>query len=141
MKEAGLEIRKKGFFSFISDIKGSDFYQKVAQDFVISKSELPTLLYIEKINLKDRKICKAYRITNVDLTKMTKELVFKFVKDVQKNKYYRNLRAEFPASDNENTNISIKKVIGRSYDKLIFNEKRKVLSLIIKSNVKCTKHI
>jgi hypothetical protein len=137
MKEAGLEIRKKVGYTFISDIKGSDFYQKVAEDFVISPSELPTLLYVDKINLKDRKKSKTYRITNVDLTKMTKEFVFKFVKDVQKNKYYRDLRTEFPDSDNTNVNSPFKKVIGRTYDKLVLDEKRNVLITFIDNKNKC----
>ena len=137
MKEAGLEIRKKIGYTFISDIKGSDFYQKVAEDFVIAPSELPTLLYVDKINLKDRKKCKTYRITNVDLSKMTKEFVFKFVKDVQKNKYYRDLRTEFPVSDNVNVNTPFKKVIGRTYDKLVLDEKKNVLIIFIDNKNKC----
>ena len=137
MKEAGLEIRKKIGYTFISDIKGSDFYQKVAEDFVIAPSELPTLLYVDKINLKDRKKCKTYRITNVDLSKMTKEFVFKFVKDVQKNKYYRDLRTEFPVSDTINVNTPFKKVIGRTYDKLVLDEKKNVLIIFIDNKNKC----
>ena len=120
MKEAGLEIRKKIGYTFISDIKGSDFYQKVAEDFVIAPSELPTLLYVD-----------------VDLSKMTKEFVFKFVKDVQKNKYYRDLRTEFPVSDNVNVNTPFKKVIGRTYDKLVLDEKKNVLIIFIDNKNKC----
>lgn len=135
MKEAGLEIRKKIGYTFISDIKGSDFFKKVAEDFVISPNELPTLLYVDKINWKDRKKCKTYRITNVDLTKMNKEFVFKFVKDVQKNKYYRDLRTEFPGSDNSIGPFI--KVIGRTYDKLVLNEKKNVLITFVDNKNNC----
>ena len=51
IKEAGLEIRKKIGYTFVSDITGNDFMKKVAENFVVAKHELPTLLYVDKINL------------------------------------------------------------------------------------------
>ena len=53
IKEAGLEIRKKIGYTFVSDITGNDFFKNVAESFVIAKHELPTLLYVDKIKITD----------------------------------------------------------------------------------------
>ena len=144
IKEAGLELRKKIGYSFVSDIKGNDFMEKIAQDFVISPSELPTLLYVDKINLKERKKCKTYRITNVDLNKLNRDYVLRFVKDVQKNRYSRDLKTEFPPKDSDKDNNGLKIVVGRTYDRDIIREKKNVLITFISSksqNELCNKYL
>ena len=140
IKEAGLELRKKVGYTFVSDIKGDEFYQKVAEDFVIAKHELPTLLYVDKINLKERHKCKTYRINNLDLSKLNRDFVLKFVKDVQKNKYYRDLRTEFPVEEDINDNnkdTPFKKIIGRTYDKEVINQKKNILIAFVDMKNAC----
>ena len=143
IKEAGLELRKKVGYTFVSDIKGDEFYQKVSEDFAIAKHELPTLLYVDKINLKERNKCKTYRITNVDLSKLNRDYVLKFVKDVQKNKYYRDLRTEFPLESDVNAkDTPLKKIIGRTYDKEVINQKKNVLiAFVDMRNELCYKYL
>ena len=139
IKEAGLEIRKKIGYTFVSDIKGNDFYKKVAESFVIAKHELPTLLYVDKINLKDLKKSKTYRITNVNLANLNKEYVFKFVKDVQKNRLYKDLKTQFPPdpSLNSNANSPYKIILGRTYDKeIVYNKKNVIITFVDRKN-KC----
>ena len=135
IKEAGLELRKKIGYTFVADIKGNKFFEKVAQDFVISPNELPTLLYVDKINLKERKKCKTYRITNVDLKQLNRNYVLKFVKDVQKNKFSRDLKSEFPPEIQENNELKI--VVGRTYDKYVIREKKNVLITFISKKSSC----
>ena len=139
IKEAGLEIRKKIGYTFVSDIKGNDFAKKVAESFVIDKRELPTLLYVDKINLKDLKKCKTYRITNVDLNSLNKEYVFKFVKDVQKNRYYKDLKTQFLPDPLSSTymNGTYKIIVGRTYDNEIIRNKKNVLITFIDKKNKC----
>ena len=139
IKEAGLEIRKKIGYTFVSDIKGNDFVKKVAESFVIDKRELPTLLYVDKINLKDLKKCKTYRITNVDLNNLNKEYVFKFVKDVQKNRYYKDLKTQFLPDPLSSTymNGTYKIIVGRTYDNEIIRNKKNVLITFIDKKNKC----
>jgi len=138
IKEAGLEIRKKIGYTFVSDIKGDEFYEKVAEDFAIAKHELPTLLYVDKINLKERKKCKTYRITNVDLSQLNRDYVLRFAKDVQKNKYSRDLKTELPLENNgDNIDTPFKKVIGRTYDKEIINQKKNILIAFIDTKNTC----
>ena len=129
IKEAGLEIRKKIGYTFVSDITGNDFFKNVAESFVIAKHELPTLLYVDKINLKDLKKSKTYRITNVNLANLNKEYVFKFVRDVQKNRLYRDLKTQFPPEPSLNTNLNspYKIIVGRTYDNEIVRSKKNVL--------------
>ena len=139
IKEAGLEIRKKIGYTFVSDIKGNDFFKRVAESFVIAKHELPTLLYVDKINLKDLKKSKTYRITNVNLANLNKEYVFKFVKDVQKNRLYKDLKTQFPPdpSLNTNTNSPYKIILGRTYDKeIVYNKKNVIITFVDRKN-KC----
>ena len=140
IKEAGLEIRKKIGYTFVSDIKGNDFYKKIAEKFVIDKRELPTLLYVDKINLKDLKKCKTYyRITNVDLSNLNKEYVFKFVKDVQKNRIYKDLKTQFLPEPSLSTymNGTFKIVVGRTYDNEIIRNKKNVIITFIDKKNKC----
>ena len=139
IKEAGLEIRKKIGYTFVADISGNDFFKKVAESFVIAKHELPTLLYVDKINIKDYKKCKTYRITNVDLNKLNKEYVYKFIKDVQKNRIYRDLKTQFPPepSLNQNSNAPYKIIVGRTYDKEIVGNKKNVLITFVDRKNKC----
>ena len=134
IKEAGLELRKKVGYTFVSDIKGNEFLEDVAEDFVISPSELPTLLFVDKINLKERKKCKTFRITNVDLKNLNKEFVLKFAKNVQKNKVNRDLRTEFPP---EKSDGPFKIVVGRTYDKEVVYEKKNVLIAFLDKTNKC----
>ena len=139
IKEAGLEIRKKIGYTFVSDIKGNDFYKKIAEKFVIDKRELPTLLYVDKINLKDLKKCKTYRITNVDLSNLNKEYVFKFVKDVQKNRIYKDLKTQFLPEPSLSTymNGTFKIVVGRTYDNEIIRNKKNVIITFVDKKNKC----
>ena len=140
LKEAGLEIRKKIGYTFVSDIKGNDFMKKVGESLVIAEHELPTLLYVDKINLKDFKKCKTYRITNVDLSKLNKEYVFKFVKDVQKNRILKDLKTQFPPDPSlniNNLNSPYKIILGRTYDKEIINEKKNVLIAFVDRKNQC----
>ena len=130
IKEAGLEIRKKIGYTFVSDIKGDEFYEKVAKDFVISQNELPTLLYVDKINLKEMNKCKTYRITNVDLNKLNREFVLKFAKDVEKKRIARDLKTEFPP-EKADENSPFKVVVGRTYDKEIINSNKNILIAFI----------
>jgi hypothetical protein len=139
IKEAGLEIRKKIGYTFVADITGSDFFKKVAESFVIAKHELPTLLYVDKINLKDLKKSKTYRITNVNLANLNKEYVFKFVRDVQKNRIYKDLKTQFPPdpSLNANSNSPYKIILGRTYDKeIVYNKKNVIITFVDRKN-KC----
>ena len=133
IKEAGLEIRKKIGYTFVSDIKGDEFYEKVAKDFVISQSELPTLLYVDKINLKEMKKCKTYRITNVDLNKLNRDYVIKFAKDVEKKRIARDLKTEFPPEKTDDNNSPFKIIVGRTYDKEIVNSNKNILLAFIDS--------
>ena len=141
IKEAGLEIRKKIGYTFVSDISGNDFAKKVAESFVIAKHELPTLLYVDKINLKDMKKCKTYRITNVNLANLNKEYVFKFVKDVQKNRIYKDLKTQFPPDPslniNANANAQFKIIVGRTYDNEIIKNKKNVIITFVDRKNKC----
>ena len=139
IKEAGLEIRKKIGYTFVSDITGNDFMKKVAESFVIAKHELPTLLYVDKINLKDMKKCKTYRIMNVNLANLNKEYVFKFVKDVQKNRIYRDLKTQFPPEPSINANLDspYKIIVGRTYDNEIVKNKKNVLITFVDRKNKC----
>ena len=140
IKEAGLEIRKKIGYTFVSDIKGNDFMKNVGESLVIAQHELPTLLYVDKINLKDLKKCKTYRITNVDLNKLNKEYVFKFVKDVQKNRILKDLKTQFPPDPSLNSNnidAPYKIILGRTYDKEVVNEKKNVLITFVDRKNKC----
>ena len=139
IKEAGLEIRKKIGYTFVSDIGGNDFAKKIAENFVIAPHELPTLLYVDKINLKEMKKCKTYRITNVNLENLNKEYVFKFVKDVQKNKINKDLKTQFPPdpklTSNLNTNYKI--IVGRTYDNEIIRNKKNVIITFVDRKNKC----
>ena len=146
IKEAGLEIRKKIGYTFVSDITGNDFFKNVAESFVIAKHELPTLLYVDKINLKDLKKSKTYRITNVNLANLNKEYVFKFVRDVQKNRLYRDLKTQFPPEPSLNTNLNspYKIIVGRTYDNEIVRSKKNVLiTFVDRKNVcdLCNKYL
>ncbi len=146
IKEAGLEIRKKIGYTFVSDITGNDFFKNVAESFVIAKHELPTLLYVDKINLKDLKKSKTYRITNVNLANLNKEYVFKFVRDVQKNHLYRDLKTQFPPEPSLNTNLNspYKIIVGRTYDNEIVRSKKNVLiTFVDRKNVcdLCNKYL
>ena len=144
IKEAGLELRKKIGYSFVSDIQGNEFMEKIAEDFVISPNELPTLLYVDKINLKERKKCKTYRITNVDLNKLNRDYVLRFVKDIQKNKISRDLKTEFPPEKSDKDNNGLKIIVGRTYDKEVINEKRNILVTFISSIIEyelCNKYL
>ena len=129
MKEAGLELRKKVGYTFVSDIKGNNFVEKVANDFVISPSELPVLLYVDRINLRERKKCKTYRLNNVDLNKLNRDFVLRFVKDVQKNKYSKDLKTEFPPENAYDGTFKI--VVGRTYDRDIIRSKKNILVAFI----------
>ena len=131
IKEAGLEIRKKVGYTFVSDIKGNEFVEKVANIFTISQSDLPVLLYVDKINLKERSIdrCKTFRINNVDLNKLNRDYVLRFVKDVQKNKYSKDLRSEFPPENP--TDGTFKIVVGRTYDRDIVRAKKNILIVFV----------
>ena len=139
IKEAGLEIRKKIGYTFVSDITGNDFMKKVAENFVVAKHELPTLLYVDKINLKDLKKCKTYRITNVNLANLNKDYVFKFVKDVQKNRIYKDLKTQFPPdpSLNINSNSPYKIIVGRNYDNEIVRNKNNVIITFVDRKNQC----
>ena len=139
IKEAGLEIRKKIGYTFVSDITGNDFMKKVAENFVVAKHELPTLLYVDKINLKDLKKCKTYRITNVNLANLNKDYVFKFVRDVQKNRIYKDLKTQFPPdpSLNINNNSPYKIIVGRNYDKEIVKNKKNVIITFVDRKNQC----
>ena len=146
IKEAGLEIRKKIGYTFVSDITGNDFFKNVGESFVIAKHELPTLLYVDKINLKDLKKSKTYRITNVNLANLNKEYVFKFVRDVQKNRLYRDLKTQFPPEPSLNTNLNspYKIIVGRTYDNEIVRSKKNVLiTFVDRKNVcdLCNKYL
>ena len=146
IKEAGLEIRKKIGYTFVSDITGNDFFKNVAESLVIAKHELPTLLYVDKINLKDLKKSKTYRITNVNLANLNKEYVFKFVRDVQKNRLYRDLKTQFPPEPSLNTNLNspYKIIVGRTYDNEIVRSKKNVLiTFVDRKNVcdLCNKYL
>ena len=116
IKEAGLEIRKKIGYTFVSDIQGNYFQEKTARDFVISQSELPVISYVNRINLKERQKCKTFRINNVDLSKLKRDFVLRFARDVEKKKYYRDLKTEFPP-ENIDINSPFRIVVGRIYDK------------------------
>ena len=139
IKEAGLEIRKKIGYTFVSDIAGDDFAKKISENFVIAKHELPTLLYVDKINLKDFKKCKTYRITNVNLDNLNKNYVFKFVKDVQKNRIYKDLKTQFPPDPalNINLNSPYKIIVGRTYDNEIVRNKKNVIITFVDRKNKC----
>ena len=139
IKEAGLEIRKKIGYTFVSDIAGDDFAKKISENFVIAKHELPTLLYVDKINLKDFKKCKTYRITNVNLANLNKDYVFKFVKDVQKNRIYKDLKTQFPPDPALNTNLNslYKIIVGRTYDNEIVRNKKNVIITFVDRKNKC----
>jgi thiol-disulfide isomerase/thioredoxin len=69
IKEVGFKLREKIGFSFVSDINSNEFNIKISEDFVIAKHELPTLLFVDKIDLKEKKF-KTYRITNIDSQKI-----------------------------------------------------------------------
>ena len=129
IKEAGLEIRKKIGYTFVSDIKGNEFAEKVAKDFTISQSDLPVLLYVDKINLKERNKCKTYRMNNVDLNKLNRDYVLRFVKDVQKNKFSRDLRSEFPPENADDGTFKI--VVGKTYDRDVIRTKKNILIAFI----------
>ena len=139
IKEAGIKIKKKIGYTFVSDIKGNDFVKKVSENFVIAQHELPTLLYVDKINVKDLKKCKTYRITNVNLANLNKEYVFKFVKDVQKNRIYKDLKTQFPPdpSLNKNVNSAYKIIVGRNYDNEIVRNKKNVIITFVDRKNEC----
>jgi hypothetical protein len=136
IKQAGLEIRKKIGYTFVSDIRGNDFWEKTADDFVISESELPALVYVDKINLKERQKCKTYRINNVDLSKLNRDYVLRFARDVEKKKYSRDLRTEFPP-ENIDINSPFRIVVGRTYDKEIIGAKQNILIIFTKAKYAC----
>ena len=136
IKQAGLEIRKKIGYTFVSDIRGNEFWEKTADDFVISESELPALVYVDKINLKERQKCKTYRINNVDLSKLNRDYVLRFARDVEKKKYSRDLRTEFPP-ENIDINSPFRIVVGRTYDKEIIGAKQNILIIFTKAKYAC----
>jgi len=138
IKEAGLEIRKKTGYTFVADIKGSEFFEQLAKDFVISPKELPTLLYVDRINYKEKQKCKTYRLTNVDLNDLNPSFVKKFAKNVQNNKFYRDLKTEFPPDPPANVDSPpLTRVFGRTYDKEIVFAKKNILIAFVSSNINC----
>ena len=137
MKETGLNLRKKDWYTFVSDIKGDKFYQKIAEDFVISPHELPTLLYVDKINNKDLSLSKTYRLTNVDLSKFNNDYIINFIKDIKKNKIKRDLLTQFPPEASDDNDSPYKIVVGRTYDKDVINTKKNVLITFVDRKNQC----
>ena len=136
IKEAGLEIRKKIGYTFVSDIQGNEFLEKTARDFVISENELPVLLYVDRINLKERQKCKTFRINNVDISKLNRDFVLRFARDVEKKRYYRDLKTEFPP-ESIDINSPFRIVVGRTYDKEIIGSKKNILLIFTISKYSC----
>ena len=139
IKEVGFKLREKIGYTFISDIKGNDFNKKISEDFVIAEHELPTLLFVDDIDLKEKKF-KTYRITNIDSEKLTKEYILKFIEDIQNKKILIDLKSQFPPLvDDKDIMYSspYKIVVGRTYDKEVINEKRNVLITFVDRKNKC----
>ena len=142
IKESGLKLMENIGYTFISDIHGNDFNKKLSEDFIIAEHELPTLLFIKKIDLREIKNCETYRITNVEINKLNKEYILNFIEDIKNNKILIDLKTQFPPLLNENDDLyyeyePYKIVVGRTYDKDVIKEKKNVLVTFVDRKNEC----
>ena len=69
------------------------------------------------------------------MNNLNKEYAFKFVKDVQKNRYYKDLKKKFLPDPLSSTYMNgiYKIIVGRAYDnKIIRNKKNVIITFIDK---------
>ena len=136
MKELGIEFRNKNIYTVVSDIKGSEFYDNVAETFNMVPKDLPALVYYD-LNYEKNKSETAvvYSLRNVNKNQLTKEYIKDYINKINEGKVKEDLFSQPPL---DNYNISgVRYVIGRNYDEHVIEEKNNVFIIFLNSNSEC----
>ena len=134
-RELGKELRLKNIYTFVADISGDNIFEKVADFFVVSENELPTIIYYDLVDKKQNS--NTYRIVNVKEKQINKKYILDFVDKVKAGKIKRDLHTSFPPQFKEKDGL--RNVIGRTYDKDVIEEQKNVCILFVDGKVESQK--
>ena len=124
-KELGKELRMKNIYTYVLDISDDDVFELVANFFVVSENELPTVLYYDLMNKKEDS--NTYRLMNIREKNINKKYILDFIEKIKQGKIKKDLHTSFPPKYREKDGLIY--VTGRSYDKDVIENKKNVLIL------------
>ena len=124
-KELGKELRMENIYTYVLDISDDDVFELVANFFVVSENELPTVLYYDLMNKKEDS--NTYRLMNIREKNINKKYILDFIEKIKQGKIKKDLHTSFPPKYREKDGLIY--VTGRSYDKDVKKKKKNVLIL------------
>ena len=124
-KELGKELRMENIYTYVLDISDDDVFELVANFFVVSENELPTVLYYDLKNKKEDS--NTYRLMNIREKNINKKYILDFIEKIKQGKIKKDLHTSFPPKYREKDGLIY--VTGRSYDKDVIENKKNVLIL------------
>ena len=124
-KELGKELRMENIYTYVLDIADDDVFELVANFFVVSENELPTVLYYDLMNKKEDS--NTYRLMNIRVKNINKKYILDFIEKIKQGKIKKDLHTSFPPKYREKDGLIY--VTGRSYDKDVIENKKNVLIL------------
>ena len=130
-REIGKELRMQNIYTYTSDISGDDLFESMADFFVISENELPTIIFYDLVDKKDDS--NTYRIMNVKEKNINKKYILNFIEQARTGKIKRDLHTSFPPQFKEKDGL--RNVVGRSYDKDVIEEQKNVCILFVDGKI------
>ena len=129
-KEMGKKLRKNNTYVFIMSPDGNDIQSRIVEDLMILPEEFPCIVYYDANSGDENAKTYIFKINNPDMKKVDDKYIFKFIRNIKEGKIRRNLYSEFPLKEPKYIK-GMKYVIGRDFDKEVYDEKNYNVVLVI----------
>ena len=131
IKELGKDLRKKKVYTVLADIEGDNINQNVASNFRVINQDLPCILFydLRKGKNKEEDMVLIYSLRPAKIEQLNKKYLEEYIDNIKNGKILSDLYSEPPLKNYTRGGLRI--VIGRTFDKEIYEEKNNVLLTLI----------
>ena len=130
IKELGNDLRKKKIYTVIADIEGNPIHENIASTFVILKQDLPCILFYDlRKNASQEDMASIYTLRPAKKEQLNKKYLEEYIENIKNRKILKDLFSEPPLENYTRGGLRI--IIGRTFDKEIYEEKKNILLALI----------